>query len=200
MRAGAMKPRTAVRLNPWFIAVQGGLGQTRPWADIGGRVRCWSARRQPWEAPWIPTILVGAPVKPGRYDQALAEPRSAAHQGRIVKRTGDGLLVKFASAVEAVRCALAIQSGMTDRNRAVPKAAASSFKSASTWPTSSSRRGHLRRLRQHCGAPGEHRGTGRDLRLARRTRFSPRQAGGRAGRSGRKTGQEHPQTGAGLPP
>jgi adenylate cyclase len=51
----------------------------------------------------------------------LIEPRIAAHQGRIVKRTGDGLLVDFASAVEAVRCAVAIQSGMADRNRAAPE-------------------------------------------------------------------------------
>ncbi len=46
----------------------------------------------------------------------LIEPRIAQHRGRIVKRTGDGLLVDFASAVEAVRCALAIQSGMAERN------------------------------------------------------------------------------------
>ena len=37
----------------------------------------------------------------------LVEPHIAAHRGRIVKRTGDGLLVDFASAVEAVRCAVA---------------------------------------------------------------------------------------------
>ena len=48
----------------------------------------------------------------------LVEPQIAAHRGRIVKRTGDGLLVDFASAVEAVRCAVAIQAGMADRNRA----------------------------------------------------------------------------------
>ncbi|MFZ5778979.1 MAG: adenylate/guanylate cyclase domain-containing protein [Pseudomonadota bacterium] len=47
----------------------------------------------------------------------LVEPHIAAHRGRIVKRTGDGLLVDFASAVEAVRCAMAIQCGMADRNR-----------------------------------------------------------------------------------
>jgi adenylate cyclase len=47
----------------------------------------------------------------------LVEPHIAAHRGRIVKRTGDGLLVDFASAVEAVRCAVAIQTGMADRNR-----------------------------------------------------------------------------------
>lgn len=50
----------------------------------------------------------------------LVEPRIAQHRGRIVKRTGDGLLVDFPSAVEAVRCAVAIQSGMAERNRALP--------------------------------------------------------------------------------
>jgi adenylate cyclase len=50
----------------------------------------------------------------------FVEPRIAVHRGRIVKRTGDGLLVDFASAVEAVRCAVAIQSGMAERNRAEP--------------------------------------------------------------------------------
>jgi len=38
----------------------------------------------------------------------VVEPGIAAHHGRIVKRTGDGLLVDFASAVEAVRCAIAV--------------------------------------------------------------------------------------------
>ena len=48
----------------------------------------------------------------------LVEPHIATHRGRIVKRTGDGLLVDFSSAVEAVRCAVAIQAGMAQRNRA----------------------------------------------------------------------------------
>src|SRR5262249_3942512 len=48
----------------------------------------------------------------------LVEPHVAAHRGRIVKRTGDGLLVDFTSAVEAVRCAVTIQIGMAERNRA----------------------------------------------------------------------------------
>jgi len=45
----------------------------------------------------------------------LIEPRIAQHRGRIVKRAGDGLLIDFASAVEAVRCAVAIQAGMAER-------------------------------------------------------------------------------------
>src|SRR4029434_5405430 len=58
----------------------------------------------------------------------MLEPRIAAHRGRIVKRTGDGLLVDFASAVEAVRCAVAIQAGMADRNRGAPDDARIEFR------------------------------------------------------------------------
>src|SRR5499427_3833493 len=45
----------------------------------------------------------------------LLDPKIAEHHGRIVKTTGDGLLVEFASVVDAVRCATAIQRGMIDR-------------------------------------------------------------------------------------
>ena len=40
----------------------------------------------------------------------------AAHNGRIVKTTGDGILVEFASAVDAVNCAMSVQNMMTERN------------------------------------------------------------------------------------
>src|SRR5712664_3269312 len=42
------------------------------------------------------------------------------HRGRIVKTTGDGLLVEFASVVDAVRCAVEVQREMSDRNAGVP--------------------------------------------------------------------------------
>jgi adenylate cyclase len=51
----------------------------------------------------------------------LIDPAVAQHAGRIVKTTGDGLLVEFASVVDAVRCAVDIQRGMAARNRAVPQ-------------------------------------------------------------------------------
>jgi TolB-like protein/tetratricopeptide (TPR) repeat protein len=50
----------------------------------------------------------------------LIDPTIAAHGGRIVKSTGDGILVEFASVVEAVRCAVEVQRGMTARNMDLP--------------------------------------------------------------------------------
>jgi hypothetical protein len=51
----------------------------------------------------------------------LIDPRIAEHRGRIVKTTGDGALVEFASVVEATRCAMAIQDAMAERNTAIPE-------------------------------------------------------------------------------
>src|SRR5580692_7382969 len=45
----------------------------------------------------------------------LVDPSIAAHRGRIVKTTGDGLLVEFASVVDALRCAIAWQTAMIGR-------------------------------------------------------------------------------------
>ena len=52
----------------------------------------------------------------------LVEPCVAVHNGRLVKSTGDGALVEFRSAVDAVRCALEIQTTMVERNLGVPEA------------------------------------------------------------------------------
>src|SRR3954454_21447861 len=50
----------------------------------------------------------------------LIDPAAAAHRGRIVKRMGDGNLMEFRSVVDAVRCAIEVQSGMMDRNSGLP--------------------------------------------------------------------------------
>jgi adenylate cyclase len=49
----------------------------------------------------------------------LVDPKIAEHRGRIVKTTGDGLLVEFASVVDAVRCAVEVQQAMPERNTGV---------------------------------------------------------------------------------
>jgi adenylate cyclase len=51
----------------------------------------------------------------------LIDPAIAEHRGRIVKTTGDGMLVEFASVVDAVRCAVEVQRGMTTHNGAAPR-------------------------------------------------------------------------------
>src|SRR5580704_12905666 len=50
----------------------------------------------------------------------LVDPRIVEHRGRIVKTTGDGLLVEFFSVVDAVRCAVDVQREMAGRNTGVP--------------------------------------------------------------------------------
>ena len=54
------------------------------------------------------------------HRKELVDPRIIEHRGRIVKTTGDGMLVEFVSVVDAVRRAVDIQRGMTDRNTHVP--------------------------------------------------------------------------------
>ena len=51
----------------------------------------------------------------------LGDPKIKEHRGRIVKTTGDGLLVEFASVVDAVRCAVEIQRAMVNRNAETPE-------------------------------------------------------------------------------
>ena len=54
----------------------------------------------------------------------LVDPKIAEHHGRIVKTTGDGLLAEFASVVDAVRCAVAVQQAMPGRNTGIAAASA----------------------------------------------------------------------------
>src|SRR5713226_2531837 len=54
------------------------------------------------------------------HRRELVDPKIKEHQGRIVKTTGDGMLVEFASVVDAVRCAAEVQRGMIDREPEVP--------------------------------------------------------------------------------
>ena len=60
-----------------------------------------------------------APLRALRSD--LIDPTIAVHHGRIVKRTGDGSIIEFRSVVDAVRCAIEVQSGLAERNASLPR-------------------------------------------------------------------------------
>ena len=65
----------------------------------------------------------------------LIDPKFTEHRGRIVKTTGDGMLVEFFSVVDAVRCAVDIQRGMGERNATVQQITALNSASASMSAT-----------------------------------------------------------------
>src|SRR5207248_2088943 len=54
------------------------------------------------------------------HRRTLVDPKIREHRGQIIKTTGDGMLVEFASVVDALRCAVEIQRGMAERNASVP--------------------------------------------------------------------------------
>ena len=53
------------------------------------------------------------------HRRELVDPKIAEHHGRLVKTTGDGMLIEFASIVDALRCAVNVQRGMMERNAKV---------------------------------------------------------------------------------
>jgi hypothetical protein len=56
-----------------------------------------------------------------RYRREFVDPTILAHRGRIVKTTGDGLLLEFTSVVDAAHCAIALQQGMAEINAGLPE-------------------------------------------------------------------------------
>src|SRR5437879_8482242 len=62
------------------------------------------------------------------HRRELIDPKIGEHHGRIVKTTGDGMLVEFASVVDAVRCAVEVQQRMTERTADVPRDASIAFR------------------------------------------------------------------------
>src|ERR1700687_991345 len=56
-----------------------------------------------------------------REHRVVADALVAKHGGRIVKTTGDGILLEFPSVVDAVECAVAVQAAMAQRNEGVPQ-------------------------------------------------------------------------------
>ena len=69
---------------------------------------------------WASTTRAPLPGSKAHHAKPLIDPKIAEHRGRIVKNTGDGALVEFASAVDAARCAVEIQRDMSDQNADLP--------------------------------------------------------------------------------
>jgi hypothetical protein len=125
----------------------------------------------------------------------LIDPKVKEHHGRIVKTTGDGALVEFASVVDAVRCAVEIQREMVDRNADVPPERRIAFRIGINLGDIIIDEGDIYgdgvNVAARLESPG---GAGRDLRQPGRARSGARQARLRFRGSGRAAGQEH------LPP
>ena len=103
---------------------------------------CGSVGCRPfWPRMLSATANLWAPMRSGRSVRPVGiggiDPVIASHRGRIVKTTGDGMLVEFASVVGAVRCAVDVQRGMVERSEAVPPEQRSNSASGSTSATSS---------------------------------------------------------------
>ena len=111
------------------------------------------------------------------HRKELVDPKITEHRGRIVKTTGDGMLVEFVSVVDAVRCAVDIQRGMAERNAEVPGDKRIQFRiGINVGDIIIDGDDIYRRRRQRGGAAG---GTGRSRRhhgFGRRSRSGARQA------------------------
>jgi hypothetical protein len=77
-------------------------------ADIAGYSRLMGANEE------------GTLARLRAHRRELIDPKIAEHRGRIVKTTGDGMLVEFGSVVDALRCATEVEVGMVERNAEVP--------------------------------------------------------------------------------
>ena len=64
----------------------------------------------------------------------LIDPIISVHHGRVVKRTGDGSIIEFRSVVDAVRCAVEVQTAMIERNAGRPPRPNDASGSASRHP------------------------------------------------------------------
>src|SRR6516164_8218140 len=118
VRRGLYKPRREPRLYSMWLNPEGAAGlaservERRLTAILAADVAGYSRLMEADEEETL------AQLKAHRRE--LIDPRIGEHRGRIVKTTGDGLLVEFASVVDAVRCAVEIQDEMAKRNADVP--------------------------------------------------------------------------------
>ena len=130
----------------------------------------------------------------------LIDPAIASNRGRIVKTTGDGILIEFASVVDAVRCAIEVQKSMAQRNAKLGEDRRIDFRVGihlGDVIVRSGRRSDGRR-RQYRGAIGGDRQARCHLPVRRRLSPSARQDSGGIYRSRRQGVEEHRAADAGL--
>jgi adenylate cyclase len=88
----------------------------------------------------------------------LIDPTISVHNGRVIKRTGDGALVEFRSVLDAVRCAIEVQNAMVERNAGLPEDRRIVFRiGVHLGDVVEESDGDLMRRREYCRAIGRHR-------------------------------------------
>src|SRR5690349_21603292 len=101
-RGGAMEPTGPARVERRLAAILA--------ADVAGYSRLIGADEE------------GTLARLRAIRRDLCDPKIAEHKGRLVKTTGDGMLVEFASVVDALRCAAELQQAMAVGTAGVPPA------------------------------------------------------------------------------
>ena len=117
--------------NPFALFFSAGFDQLTHRSNLSCGI-AWCVRARPcpksgrllrsWWRTSSATAGSRGRTRTGRYRELralrsdLIDPAVADHHGQIVKRTGDGLIAEFRSVVEAVRCAIAMQNGLIERN------------------------------------------------------------------------------------
>ncbi len=129
----------------------------------------------------------------------FVDPKIAEHRGRIVKTTGDGLLVEFASVVDAVRCAVDVQHAMPERNTGAAADSRIELRIGINLGDVIVEGDDLYGDGVNIAARIEDGRSRRRVRLQYGLRPRARPAALRFRGSGRAAGQEHRPAGAGLP-
>ena len=107
--------------------------------------------------------------------QAVVLPMVGEFAGRIIDTAGDGILAEFASVVNAVKCAVAIQTTMAERNAAIEPERRMQFRvGINIGDVVYDEVPHLRRRHQRRGPAGGHRGARRHLHLGQGLRGDQR--------------------------
>ena len=133
------------------------------------------------------------------HRRELIDPEIAGRGGRIVKTTGDGMLAEFASAQDAVRCAIDIQTAMAERESAEPDGSADHISRwDQPWRRHFRRRGCFRRRRERRLASSRTLGAWRRMYIRHRSPISRGSVPRAFPRHGQAAREEHLPAHSGL--